>query len=72
MMEVRGIPNMELIALSRKKDHYFDTDGSPFLIEDPDLGILRIPDARPLEVAVPTQDRQLIDFMAKCLELDPR
>jgi hypothetical protein len=57
MMEVKGIPSLDLITLSRKKEHYFDTDGSPFLIEDPDQGILRIPEARPIEIAVPTTDK---------------
>ena len=70
-MEVKGIPTIDLISQSRKKDHYFDTDGSPFLIEDPDHGILRIPEARPLEIAMPTTDKQLLDFVSKCLELDP-
>lgn len=35
-----------MIEKSRKKDHYFDTDYSPFLIEDPKYGILRIPESR--------------------------
>lgn len=45
-MEICGIPSNELIDLSRKKDHYFDADYSPFLIEDEQLGILRIPESR--------------------------
>ncbi len=36
IMEVKGIPSEDLIRRSRKMDHYFDTDFSPFLIEDPD------------------------------------
>jgi dual specificity tyrosine-phosphorylation-regulated kinase 2/3/4 len=72
IMEVKGIPHLSLIDLSRKKEHYFDQDGSPLLIEDPDLGILRIPENRPLEVAVPSEDKQFLDFISKCLELDPR
>lgn len=71
MMEVKGIPSETLIERSRKKDHYFDTDYSPFLIEDPDYGILRTPEARPLWNAVPTKDPQMLDFIDKCLELDP-
>jgi hypothetical protein len=42
-MELCGIPSSDLIDKSRKKDHYFDADYSPFLIEDEELGILRIP-----------------------------
>ena len=45
-MEVCGIPSKELIDKSRKKDHYFDTDYSPFLIEDDQMGILRIPESK--------------------------
>lgn len=35
------------------------------------MGILRIPESRKLEDAVPCQDELFIDFMKKCLELDP-
>jgi len=52
IMEVCGIPSSSLIDKSRKKDHYFDTDYSPFLIDDEELGILRIPESRKLEDAV--------------------
>lgn len=48
MMEVFGIPSKKVIRQSRKKDHYFDSDFSPYLIEDPNLGILRIPSTRPI------------------------
>ena len=71
MMELNGIPAREFIDQSRKKDHYFDTDYCPYLIEDPDLGILRIPDARPLEEAVPCCDAKMMDFLRQCLKMDP-
>jgi hypothetical protein len=51
-MEVCGIPSNSMIDKSRKKDHYFDTDYSPFLIDDEEIGILRIPESRKLEEAV--------------------
>jgi dual specificity tyrosine-phosphorylation-regulated kinase 2/3/4 len=70
-MEICGIPNPTVIDKSRKKDHYFDVDYSPFLIEDEEMGILRIPESRRLEDAVPCQDEQFLDFMRKCLDLDP-
>lgn len=63
IMEVRGIPSEDLIRRSRKKDHYFDTDFCPFLIEDPDQGILRIPDSRPLSSRVLTSDTTMLDFI---------
>jgi dual specificity tyrosine-phosphorylation-regulated kinase 2/3/4 len=34
IMELCGIPPPSLIDRCRKKEHYFDTDYSPFLIED--------------------------------------
>jgi dual specificity tyrosine-phosphorylation-regulated kinase 2/3/4 len=34
IMELKGIPSEQMIDKSRKKDYYFDTDFSPFLIED--------------------------------------
>jgi hypothetical protein len=33
-MEICGIPSPSFIEKTRKKEHYFDTDYSPFLIED--------------------------------------
>ena len=70
-MEICGIPTEVVIDKSRKKDHYFDVDYSPFLIEDEQMGILRIPESRQLQDAVPCQDTLFLDFIQKCLELDP-
>jgi hypothetical protein len=47
-MEFGGVFSDDMIDQSRKKEHYFDVDYSPFLIEDPQYGILRIPDNRPI------------------------
>jgi len=60
-----------MIDISRKKGHYFDADYSPFLIEDPKYGILRIPENRKLEEAIPSPDHLFLDFIAQCLLLDP-
>ena len=70
-MEICGIPSSSVIDKSRKKDHYFDVDYSPFLIEDEELGILRIPESRKLEDVVPCQDGNFLEFIRMCLELDP-
>ena len=70
-MELNGMPPNSMIDKSRKKDYYFDTDYSPFLIEDEDLGILRIPRSRSLKEAVPCEDNEFLDFISKCLEIDP-
>ena len=51
-METPGIPPKIMIDKSWKKDHYFDDDYSPFLIEDDELGILRIPETKTLEQAL--------------------
>lgn len=56
MMEIFGIPSESFISQSRKQEHYFDTDFSPYLIEEPGVGILRIPESRTLQEAVPTED----------------
>jgi hypothetical protein len=55
-MEMLGIPSAGMIDKSRKKEHYFDVDYSPFLIEDDELGILRIPGNKKLEDAVSCED----------------
>jgi dual specificity tyrosine-phosphorylation-regulated kinase 2/3/4 len=52
IMEICGIPPEQMIDKSRKKDHYFDVDYSPFLIEEEELGILRIPESKRLEDCV--------------------
>lgn len=70
-MELCGMPPESMVDKSRKKEHYFDTDYSPFLIEDEELGILRIPSSRPLRDAVPCEDNEFLDFVKKCLEIDP-
>jgi dual specificity tyrosine-phosphorylation-regulated kinase 2/3/4 len=70
-MEICGIPPPELIDKSRKKDHYFDADYSPFLIEDEELGILRIPESKKLKDSVPCSDLLFVEFIKKCIELNP-
>jgi hypothetical protein len=52
-----------MIDKSRKKDHYFDSDYSPFLIEDEERGILRIPEKLRLEEVLKCQDAYFIDFI---------
>lgn len=71
IMELCGIFPHSMIDKSRKKSYYFDYDYSPFLIEDPREGILRIPENRTFEEAIPSQDRYFIDFVRNCLVLDP-
>ena len=70
-MELCGIPPNSMVDKSRKKDYYFDTDYSPFLIEDENIGIIRIPSSRSLKEAVPCEDSEFLDFLRKCLEIDP-
>jgi len=65
------MPPESMIDKSRKKDYYFDTDYSPFLIEDEQLGILRIPSSRTLKEAIPSEEKEFLDFVGKCLEIDP-
>lgn len=55
-MEYCGLPPDSMIDKSRKKEHYFDSDYSPFLIEDEKEGILRIPSTKKLDRAVKTDD----------------
>jgi dual specificity tyrosine-phosphorylation-regulated kinase 2/3/4 len=71
IMEIQGVPAETMIDQSRKKSHYFDTDFSPFLIEDTEYGILRIPGARKLRYAVPSGDPLFLHFLNRCLDLDP-
>lgn len=63
VMEVCNVPLSGFIERCRKKDHYFDTDFSPFLIEDDEQGILRIPGSRKLESVILSDDLSFIDFI---------
>lgn len=65
------MPPESMIDLSRKKAHYFDVDYSPYLIEDEELGILRIPNSKSLREAVPCEDKEFLDFITCCIEIDP-
>ena len=71
IMELCGMFPEAMIDKSRKKEHYFDTDYSPFLIEDPKHGIMRIPESRTFEEAIPSSDELFLDFIRQCLILDP-
>lgn len=68
-MEICGIPPPSLVDKSRKKDHYFDADYSPYLIEDDELGILRIPESKKIEDSVPCQDKLFLEFIKVFLSL---
>ncbi len=57
------MPPESMIDKSRKKEHYFDSDYSPYLIEDEELGILRIPNSKQLYESVPSDDIMFIDFI---------
>ena len=70
-MELCGMFPQSMIKKSRKKDFYFDKNFAPLLIQDPELGILRIPDSRAIEEAIPSEDRLFLDFISNCLVLDP-
>jgi len=58
-----------MIDKSRKKNHYFDTDYSPFLIDDEEEGILRIPGSRKFEEALHNcADKVFVDFITVSLD----
>jgi hypothetical protein len=61
-----------MIDQSRKKEYYFDSDYSPFLIEDPKQGLLRVPDSITIHDCVPSEQTLFLDFIAQCLVLDPQ
>ena len=73
IMQLCGVFPEAMIDRSnpKKREYYFDTDYSPFLIEDKEQGILRIPESRMIEEAIPSGDHLFLDFIAQCLTLDP-
>ena len=62
-MEICGVPPQSMIEKSRKKDVYFDEDYSPYLIEDDNVGILRIPENLKLVDAIHCKDELFLDFI---------
>ena len=63
-MELCGFFPESMIDKSRKKDVYFDKDYSPFLIEDPVKGLLRVPNSISIYDCVPSEQWQFLDFIA--------
>ena len=70
-MELCGLFPDKMIDQSRKKDYYFDAEYSPYLIEDPKQGILRMPNNITIQEIVPSEDSLFLDFISHCLVLDP-
>ena len=63
IMELCGIPPPSLVDRCRKKEHYFDADYSPFLIEDEERGILRIPNSKSFEQVIACEDPLFVSFI---------
>ena len=51
-MEFSGFPSKEMIMKSRKRKDYFDDQFFPLLIEDENIGFVRIPGTRNIDMVI--------------------
>ena len=71
-MQLKGVPPNEMIDQSRKKDTYFDEDYKPIQkTRDNKTGLLIQSGSLSLEELVKSDDALFLDFVSKCLELNP-
>ena len=70
-MELSGFPSREMILKSRKRKDYFDDQFFPRLIEDENIGFLRIPGTRSIDMVLSCDDDEFKDFIMQCLQIDP-
>lgn len=69
IMEMFGTPSSNVLAKSTKKDLFFDGK----VLKDPTIknGVLKIPGSKKLYESVCSTDEDFLDFISKCLEIDP-
>ena len=70
IMEVNGIPPMDLLKRSQRNHIFFDKEMSPYLIKG-ENGKVRIPGSRNIEYILNCSDTAFINFVKECLIWDP-
>lgn len=51
-MELSGFPPKDMVLKSRKRKDYFDDEFFPMLIEDENIGFMRIPGTRTIDMVI--------------------
>ena len=69
IIEMFGLPSASILSQSTKKSLFFEGN----ILKNPTIknSILKIPGSKKLYESVPTEDQNFLDFIEKCLELDP-
>jgi dual specificity tyrosine-phosphorylation-regulated kinase 2/3/4 len=71
IMEMFGMPSEDLLALSQRKNLFFDPEGN-IMIKANSKGKTRKVGVRSFEATIKCQDPLFLDFILKCLVMDPR
>ena len=71
IMEILGPPPAELLQISTRKKHFFESDDKAKLIPN-SKGKVRVPGSRPLKELIEVHDPHFIEFVAETMVWDPR
>ncbi|KAI8878194.1 kinase-like protein [Backusella circina FSU 941] len=71
IMEVMGVPALDLIQRSERKHLFFDSRGHPRTVSN-SRGKKRRAGSKTLNLALRCNDAQFVDFISKCLQWDPK
>jgi dual specificity tyrosine-phosphorylation-regulated kinase 2/3/4 len=69
MMEILGIPPLELLYQAKRGGYYFDSQGKP--LSNNQVKKKRTPGRISLRTATRISDSDLLDLLSKCFEWDP-
>ena len=62
VMEIAGLPPAELLQKASRRDHFFESDGTPRLTPNK-AGLRRFPGSKELSQALGSSDPQFISFL---------
>ena len=70
LMEVIGVPDMIVQQMSPGAFKFFDNKGWPFIMDNI-KGEWKVPNSKPLDYLLESDDEHFIDFVWKCLCWNP-
>ncbi|PAA74952.1 hypothetical protein BOX15_Mlig032014g2 [Macrostomum lignano] len=69
IMEVNGVPPKHILDQATRRRVFFDSKGNPRSLTN-SKGKRRVPGSRQLEAALKSDDKNFLDFVARCIEWD--
>ncbi|CAG9332067.1 DYRK4_11 [Blepharisma stoltei] len=70
IMEIRGVPPEDVLAMATRRKVFFNSSGSPRLVPN-SKGKIHKPAAKDIRDEIKTDDALFLDLIIKCLEWDP-